>query len=194
MNWHEEIRNGDIVLKPIGLDDAYWIMGFANDEVVRGKFNFFREPITLEKEIEYIRKIKESSNDTIFVIERIRRRDLLSEESLTIFEPIGTIGFHDIDWASKSARLGVIIWNKECRGRGYRTKALKMLIDYFFSGDILHKIYVNLFESNLKEIDFYQEKFGFKPEARLEKYYRFGDESVDMVRLSLAREGGPKCL
>lgn len=191
MNWHEEIKNGDIVLRPIAPDDAYWIMGFANDEAVKSKFNFFREPITLEEELGYINKIKQSPDDIIFVIEKINRRDLFSEESLPSCESVGTIGLHEIDWGRKSGRLGVIVWNKEYRGRGYRTKALKMLIDYFFKGNILMEIHVNLFESNLKEAEFYQEKFNFKPKGRLEKCYEFGDKYINMIILSLEKETSP---
>lgn len=191
MNWHEEIRNGDIILRPIASDDAYWIIEFASDEVITGKFNFFREPVTLEKELEYIKKIKQSPDDIIFVIERINRRDLFSEESLSSYESIGTIGLHEIEWVKKSARLGVIIWNKEYRGRGYRTKALKMLIDYFFKGNILREIHVNLFESNLKEAEFYQKEFNFKPQGRSEKHYEFGDKHIDMITLSLGKETSP---
>lgn len=188
MNWREEISSGDVILRPIASDDAYRIIEFAGDEAITSKFNFFREPITLERELGYIEKIKRSSNDIIFAIERIQRRDLFSEESLPSFEFVGTIGLHEIDWACKSARLGVIIWDKKYRGKGYRTKALKILIDYFFGEDILCKIYVNLFKDNCKEIDFYQREFKFKFKAALKNHYRLGGECLDMTTLSLTKK------
>jgi RimJ/RimL family protein N-acetyltransferase len=88
----------------------------------------------------------------------------------TIYErstwrPIGNIDLRDIDHRNRSASLGIVIGEASCRGKGYGTEAVRLVLDYAFTALGLHNVVLSVYEFNLAGRRAY-EKVGFKEIGR----------------------------
>jgi len=79
-------------------------------------------------------------------------------------KPIGSAGLLYINWIIRSADFSFYIGdeNKYIGNDGIAKEAANLLIDYGFNNLNLHKIWMELYEFDLKKIKFFTEKFGFK--------------------------------
>jgi diamine N-acetyltransferase len=76
-------------------------------------------------------------------------------------ETIGTIDLFDFDPAHKRAGIGILIADKENRGKGYASEALDILIGYSFTSLQLHQLYCNITTDNTESIRLFTGK-GFQ--------------------------------
>lgn len=88
----------------------------------------------------------------------------------TIYEkaawrPIGNADLRGIDHRSRSATFGIMIGEHSCRGKGYGTEAVRLMLDYAFTGLGLHNVLLTTFEFNFAGRRAY-EKAGFKEMGR----------------------------
>ena len=151
------------------------------DPEVTKHFNMFREGMTLEREIEYLTRMVQSEHDRIFEF----HMNLKNERS---FELIGTAGLHEIDEYLGTARLGIIIWRSQYHHQGIGTQAIIELIRLALrEHPKLHKVYVMIRADNPHETTLY-ERIGFVREGVLRQEYPFGDQRIDMIRMSMLRK------
>ena len=88
-------------------------------------------------------------------------------------EPIGTIDLFDISFTNKRAGIGILIFEKEERGKGAGTEALA-LIEKFASETLhLENLYCNIREDNQKSVQLF-EKSGYKKTVIKKKWYYEG--------------------
>ena len=76
-------------------------------------------------------------------------------------EAIGLIDLFDFDPKHKRVGVGVIIFPKENRGKGYAKESLEILCNYAFAHLGVHQIYANITEDNRASISLF-ESIGFK--------------------------------
>ena len=96
---------------------------------------------------------KEENDDPIFAIK-------LLDESRTI----GDIGLYGLDWVNGNAWVGISIGDPACRGKGFGTEAMRLILAYAFNVLNLHRVTLDVFEFNPRAIRSY-EKCGFKAEG-----------------------------
>ena len=65
---------------------------------------------------------------------------LLVVEDKTIGKLIGHVGLYKIDRIAKKTEFGILLSDDESRGKGYGTKATKLMVDYAFHTLGLHKV------------------------------------------------------
>lgn len=53
---------------------------------------------------------------------------------------IGIIGLWNINWKDREASVGILLGEKNCRGKGYGTDAMKTLMDYAFNELQMHRL------------------------------------------------------
>ncbi len=75
--------------------------------------------------------------------------------------PIGCVDFFDFDFLHRRAGLGILIAEKESRGKGYASGALALVIQYAFRTLFLHQLYCNIPSNNFPSIKLF-EKHNFK--------------------------------
>lgn len=103
-----------------------------------------------------IRNYIETAPD-IFQAKQIRLMiDLKLQENKTI----GTIDLFDFDAYHHRAGVGILISEKENRGKGYALDALKTISTYCFSKLQLHQLYCNILADNIASIALFK-KAGF---------------------------------
>lgn len=88
----------------------------------------------------------------------------------TIYEratwrPIGNVDLRDIDHRNRSASLGILIGEASCRGKGYGTETVRLILDYAFTALGLHNVLLSVYEFNLAGRRAY-DKAGFKEIGR----------------------------
>ena len=79
--------------------------------------------------------------------------------------PIGDCGFNEVSWISRSAELGIVIGEKRFWSQGYGGDALRLLLRYGFNLLNLNRIFLEVYQNNLRAVRSY-EKVGFVHEGR----------------------------
>ena len=103
-------------------------------------------------------------------------------QALIIFRGriIGSIGFHALDTANRSAAIGYWI-DKGHEGRGIITRATRVLIDYLFDTMQLNRVEIRCNTENVRSRSI-PERLGFKLEGTLREAEcingKFGDWAV----------------
>lgn len=99
---------------------------------------------------------------------------------------IGNSGFHNLDWRSRNAELGIFIGDKTYWDQGYGTEVVKLLLRHGFSTLNLHRIYLRVFEDNPRAIRSY-EKADFVHEGRLRQGEFHDGQFHDVLFMSVLR-------
>jgi len=101
---------------------------------------------------------------------------------------IGFISIKGINEAKASAELGIGIMEKEYRGRGYGTEALKLAANYAFNDLGLRLLGLTVFPTNQRATRSY-EKVGFRKRKILKRSWLMpSGEYVDMWLMELSRD------
>lgn len=160
----------DVYLIPARVEDAEQMLKEMRPEATQN-LNFFVEPLSLERQEEYLARMIKSPTDHLFCV-------MLGGHL------IGTVGLHECDHFNFNARIGSLIFNPDMRGQGYGTMAIRLLIGLAFGEFGLRKVYVNLLKNNLNNQAYFH-WLGFKKEGYLEKEYLLRGEYLDMIRFRL---------
>ena len=94
--------------------------------------------------------------------------------------PIGTAGLRDVDYAHRTAELGMGIGEADCWGKGYGTEATRLLLDYAFDALGLHNIWLRVYAYNERAIRAYR-RAGFREVGRRREAHRIGSRAYDEV-------------
>ncbi len=97
---------------------------------------------------------------------------------------VGTTGLRDIDFVSKRAEFGIMIFNKDYWNKGIGTDATKLILKYGFEILGLHRIMLKVFESNTRAFRVY-EKCGFKIEGRERQAIQRKGKFEDFIVMSV---------
>lgn len=169
-----EISGGRVRLRTLLPEDAHLVMEWANDPEVVRNFSFFRGDVSIQRITDYIRAKYESPTDLLLAV--FANTDYL-----------GNIGLHEIDCTNDTARLGIILGNRNYWGKGYATETIRLLLGYAFTQGHIHKVYLNVFTTNTRGIKIY-EKVGFQREGLLKAEYKLDGTYRDLIRYGLLAE------
>lgn len=100
---------------------------------------------------------------------------------------IGNIGLHNIDWRCRSVEVGIVIGEKSMWGRGYGTKAMRLMLRHAFNTLNMNRVYLRVYETNPRAIRSY-EKVGFIHEGRERQGMYFDGRYCDVLLMSVLRE------
>lgn len=125
----------------------------------------------LEKDLE------KDNNEDFFFMMRANQND----------HTIGFIGLDGIRWNHGDAFAGIGIGERECRGKGFGTDAMRVLLKYVFTELNLHRVSLNVFEYNPMAIRSY-EKAGFEVEGKQREYLNREGRRWDMVFMGILKE------
>lgn len=137
----------NIRIRPLIENDAYTSVKWRNDrEVFRYTGNTYNNIISLESELEWIRRVIKNSDEY--------RCAILVDDIY-----VGNIYLTDI--TNESAFYHIFIGDKSFWGKGCAYMASKLILDYAFKKLLLSKVYLNVKSENLKAIKLYN-RLGFK--------------------------------
>ncbi len=76
---------------------------------------------------------------------------------------------------------------EEFQEKGYGKAALSRIVDFIFSEKSVRRIYIEVYETNVKAINIYQ-SFGFKIEGILHKHSFKNGEYINLIIMGLLKE------
>ncbi len=150
------IEGKRVELREIEEDDLERIVRWRNDQDTL-KWLFSYRPLCMASQRKWYERYLEDDSLQTFIIE-------LKQDQLSI----GTVSLSDIDHKNQRGELGILIGEKEFRGKGLGKESLELLMDYAFSQENLGKIKAHVFSDNLGAIKLY-EQCGFVLEGTLRK-------------------------
>ena len=171
------IRGQRIYLRSIERDDLDLCHAWMNDEDLRSTLAQ-RYPMSLPREADWIERVTrgQDPSEMMFAI-------CLADGD----RHIGNCGLMAIDRDNRTATLGILIGEKDCRGRGFGTEALRTLCRFAFEEMDLRKIRLDTHAGNEAALRAY-EKVGFRREGLLrQEFYRKG-RALDVMRMGLLRD------
>lgn len=101
---------------------------------------------------------------------------------------VGAIDLFDFDSQHQRAGVGILIAEKQDRGKGYASEALNLLIQYCFTQLHLHQLYCNVTVNNEESVLLFQ-KHKFMITGIKKEWIRVGDSFVDELLMQLVRKG-----
>ena len=161
-----------IFLRPAKVMDAEEMLAALQPEATRN-FQFFTSEVPIYRQVQYLQRMYLSHSDQLFAICEVKTGRM-----------VGTIGLHEIDTHLKLARLGLLIFRAEDRGKGFGNEATILLVNFAFKTLRLNKVYANLFAENERAQQHYR-RIGFQTEGLLRQEYLLNGTYHDLVRMSV---------
>lgn len=162
-----------VTLRFPGADDVQIFSGWMKDSEV-AKYLPFTYPASSKAVECMIKNFRDNDICRMFIID--------TEDEI----PIGICSLNDIDWVNGSAKIDVILYAKNCWGRGYGYDALKTLT-YFAMYDMnMHVIYTQVMEDNERAIKCFK-KAGYEVEGVLRNRLYKDGQRKNLVSMSISK-------
>lgn len=168
------LEGKNIFLSPLSKEDsledyANWL----NDQEITLFMGSGRFPVTANSLMVYIDHYNNSRDGMLFGI--------FTKKST---KHIGNITLHQIDWRNRHAEIGIFIGDKNARGKGYATEAIRLVAEHAFNKLNLRKLCTGMIKDNEGSKKAF-EKVGFKVEGILKEHFYLNGEYLDCYRLGL---------
>jgi diamine N-acetyltransferase len=166
-----------IRLRAVERDDLPRYVRWFNDPELRSTLNMFL-PMNIDDETKWFERYMDADP-----IERSFSIDALEGDK---WRHIGGAGFNEVDLRIRKALLGISIGEAADRDRGYGTDAMYTLLRHGFETLNLNRIYLYVFEYNLRALHVYK-KIGFVEEGRLRQDRYYAGDYHDTIILGILR-------
>jgi diamine N-acetyltransferase len=155
------IKGTNIFLRAVELEDARIISAWLNDRETN-KYLDITYPLSKRYADSYVYDTDEDKSKKTFIIDNPDRK------------PIGLVVIENIKWEYRNCEVGIVIYDKNQRGKGYGKDALETVVNFIFNEMNMHLAYLNVFEENEAAIKLYK-SVGFDVEGVLrQRYYKEG--------------------
>jgi diamine N-acetyltransferase len=162
-----------VALGPISRDFIPAYLRWMNDFSVTGMLAIQPRPMTMEQEIAWFEHAsRDEKSRTFTIFERATGR------------AIGNCGLGDLDFRHRRGEVGILIGEVDCRGKGYGTEAMRLLLDYAFTAVGLHSVMLWVYEYNFAARRCY-EKVGFRESGRRREARWFSGRYWDKIMMDL---------
>jgi len=164
-----------ICLRKMTREDTDLIVKWRNSEEVRRNF-IYQALFTREGHENWIRTKVETGEVVQMMI-----------CDIATGTPLGSVYIRDIDRQHNKAEYGIFIGEASARGRGVGTAAARLMLDYCFEEEKLHKVFLRVFAHNKQAIRSY-EKAGFVQEAFLRDDVCVSGKYCDIILMAKINE------
>jgi len=151
------IEGKKVILRPLSSKDIEKTVQWRNNMNLKNLILMHPFPVPLELEREYM-ECQLTSTDNKVV--------LLGIEDKSNQKLIGYTKLYNIDWIHRTAYFGIVIGDKDARGKGIGKETTQLMIKYAFKNLNLRKILLEVVKNNERAINLYK-KIGFETEGIL---------------------------
>lgn len=162
------LESDDIFLSPLSKEDnmesySQWLNN-QDTTLFMWSGNF---PETIEGLREYVDNFNKSKQGFLLGI-------FLKSSSAHI----GNTAVNKIDWKNRSAEIGIVMGDKESRGKGYATQALKLVVEHAFMKLNLRRLFAEIVDGNEASKRIFT-RVGFKLEGTYREHFYLNGEYCD---------------
>lgn len=97
---------------------------------------------------------------------------------------IGHVGLYKIDTIAKKTEFGILLADDDSRGKGYGTKATRLMVDYAFTTPGMHKVTAEVLSENAPSIAMFK-KCGFRVDGCLRDDVYKNNRYYDVLAMSI---------
>lgn len=162
------LKGENIYLRALEPEDLDFIYIIENDEEI-WEMSATQTPYSRF----LIKQYLENAHHDIYEMKQLRLVICTHDEA-----SIGLIDLFDYNPTHNRAGVGVVISEKENRGKGYGAEALDLIIKYGFTHLRLHQLYANISETNATSIKLF-ENCGFTKVGVKKEWNLVGDSYQD---------------
>lgn len=165
-----------VILRALEATDLELLTRWNFDPMVTAFFSP-RLPNTLTEQKEWmLRQLEGGPKKKFMIIDKTSK------------EAIGVLGMMGIDHVNKNAEIGITIGNISFWGKPQPKEAFSLVLQFLFQQFNMHMVYLQVFDSNIRAIRFF-EKFGFRRDGiRRECVYAHGAYHSIMMMSLLKQE------
>lgn len=170
------IKGNKTYIRAVELEDARLISAWLNDRDTNQYLDIIY-PVSKRDADSYLLEGDNDSSKRIFIIDNEDRK------------PIGLIVINNIKWEYRNCELGIVIYDKNFRSKGYGKDALNAAIEFVFNEMNMHLVQLKAAEDNHIAIKLYSE-LGFEKEGILrDRYFKSGKYSNITVMSKINKRG-----
>lgn len=170
------IKGKKIILRAIEESDLILLHRWANDPEVQDTMGTVHFPSSMVFHKKWFDKIQEDSLNQRLAIEA---------------PDIGLIGISsliNIDWKNNRAWHGIMLGDKDTRGKGYGFDAVMTTMRYAFDEMHLERLDGQMIEYNTRSINFYCNKLGWKKEGVARNWYYSKRRYWNKIMVGITRQ------
>jgi len=177
MKYFKKIAGERVYLSPMSMDDAETYARWLNDPEITDNEGVSHYNNTLLNEREWLGKQLLKDKSYYFAVVKNDGDEL-----------IGGIGIDNISDVHRTAELlGVYIGEKENRGMGYGTEAVRLMVKYGFGVLNLNNIHLRVYDFNERACRTYA-KAGFREYGRRRQAHYFGGKYHDVICMDMLKQ------
>lgn len=165
-----------IYLRALELEDYKVSVKWRNDPDIQDMVGGHKYFVSEEKERQWVMNAV-NDNDRIVLAVCLVEND----------KYIGNVMLQEIDWINRTARVPVMIGDKEEWNKGYATEARMMMLKFAFEERGIERVSAYILENNKASIKMH-EKCGFKKEGLLRKSVYKNGSFYNQVLMSLLKD------
>lgn len=169
-----------VYLRPINIETDLPII---QDHINREEVNQFLKvhgPLTMEQELAHFETQSKDPNVITFAI---------VDKKTGKF--IGQVGLSEINWKTRMATTGSVIYFSKYWGKGYGADAKMLLLDFAFNRLNLHRINSSVIAFNERSAGCLK-KCGYKEEGRRRQYHFRNGRYYDQIIFGILQSEFPK--
>jgi RimJ/RimL family protein N-acetyltransferase len=165
-----------VMLRAIEEEDLPTLHKWANDPEIWGQLGGWHFPSSMEFERKWFLSLQSDNLNQRFAIQAPNRG------------LIGTANLVDIDWKNNHAFHGMMLGDKDIRGKGYGTDTIMAIMRYAFEELHLERLDSGMIEYNKISLHTYCQKCGWKEEGRMRRWFFRTNRYWDRIIVGVTRE------
>jgi RimJ/RimL family protein N-acetyltransferase len=169
------IKGKKVVLRAIETEDIELLHRWANDPYIGQMVGGWHFPSSKLDQKKWIESLNLNSLNQRFAIET-------KDEGL-----IGTANLVNINWKDKNAHHGMLLGDKEIRGKGYAVDTIMTIMRYSFEELGLNRLDGSIIEYNKASYGVYINKCGWKEEGVARQWYYRNNRHWDKLLVGILK-------
>ena len=169
------IKGKIVTLRAIEEKDLELLNKWANDSEIQYWLGGWHFPISREEQKSWFASLSIYSDNQRFAIDT-------EENGL-----IGTANLVDLDWKNRNAFHGMLLGDKNIRGKGFGMDTVMAIMKYAFEELGLERLDGSIIEYNKASLHLYVDKCGWKVEGRQRKWYYRKNQYWDKIIVGVTK-------
>ncbi|URI15034.1 GNAT family N-acetyltransferase [Brevundimonas albigilva] len=165
-----------IVLRAVEEGDLPKLQEWANDPSIQSMLGGWHFPVGMQDQKKWYDGLSVGSTNQRFAID-------VPGDGI-----VGTANLVNIDWQNRNGFHGMLIGDPDLRGKGIALDTVKTIMSYAFNELDLARLDTDIIEYNVRSIEFYTRKCGWRVEGIRPSWYFRKGRRWDKVVVGITRQ------